>query len=79
MLSPAVLPGAFVLDSRYSETINRPTELMCKTRRKLKNVQSDVIKESWASLCPKPDTYFNLCLLHFLEFQSEFGNKEFMI
>lgn len=45
MLSLAVLPGAFVLDSRYSETINRPTELMCKARRKLKNVQSDVIKE----------------------------------
>ena len=44
VLSPAAWPGALVLESRYSETINRPAELMCKTRREPKNVQSDVIR-----------------------------------
>lgn len=45
VLSPAVLPGDFVWNSRNSETINPLMELIWKTKLKLKNVQRDVIKE----------------------------------
>lgn len=64
LLSPAVSQGAFALAIRYSQPINRladGAEVQDKPKAGQCLKQRDK-RDSCACLCPKPDSYFNLCL-----------------